>query len=84
MEGLVQQIPLQERIILGIDFNGHVDKEARQYARFHGGFGFGKLNEKGKIILDFSMVYDLKIVNTCFKKRDKHLITYKSGVASSQ
>ena len=48
-----------------------------------GGFGFGELNEEGKSILDFSMAYDFKIANTCFKKREEHLITYKSGVASS-
>ena len=30
------------------------------------------------------MTYDFKIVNTYFKKREEHLITYKSGVVSSQ
>ena len=52
---------------------------------FHGSFSFsfGKLNEEGKSIIDFSMAYDFKIANTYFKKREEHLITYKSGVASS-
>ena len=30
------------------------------------------------------MAYDFKIINTCFKKRKEHLITYKSGVNRSQ
>ena len=80
----MQGIPQDEKIILGGDFNGHVGKEAGQYAGSHGGFGVGILNEEGKSILDFSMAYDLKIVNTCFRKREEHLITYKSGVSSSQ
>ena len=84
LEGLVQGIPLQEKIVIGGDFNGHVGKEARQYAGFHGGFGFGDLNDEGKSILDFSMAYDFRIVNTCFKKKEEHLITYKSGATRSQ
>ena len=47
---------------------------------FHGGFGIRELNEEGKSILDFLMAYDLKIVNTYFKKWKEHLIAYKSGV----
>ena len=84
LEGLVQGIPTQEKIVLGGDFNGHVGKEAGQFVGFHGGFGFGELNEEGRSILDFSMAYDFKIANTCFRKREEHLITYKSGVARSQ
>ena len=30
------------------------------------------------------MAYDFKIANTCFKKMEEHLITYKSGVVLSQ
>ena len=84
LEGLVQGIPPQQKIVLGGDFNGHVRKEAGQYAGFHGGFSFGELNEEGKSILNFSMTYDFKIANTYFKKQEKHLITYKRGVASLQ
>lgn len=35
-------------------------------------------------ILDFSLAFDLTITNMCFRKRDVHLITYKSGVPCSQ
>ncbi|KAF1877398.1 hypothetical protein Lal_00016236 [Lupinus albus] len=35
-------------------------------------------------ILDLSLAFDFSIANTCFKKWEKHLITYKSGVASSK
>ncbi|QHN93813.1 TIR-NBS-LRR type disease resistance protein [Arachis hypogaea] len=42
------------------------------------------INAEGKTILDFFSTFDLLIANTCFKKRDEHLITYKSGMTSSQ
>ena len=50
----------------------------------HGGQGFGEKNELGDTILDFALAFDPVIVNTCFKKRDEHLITYKSGTNRSQ
>ena len=47
-------------------------------------FGIIKLNEEGKLILNFLMAYDFKIANTCFKIWEKCLMAYKIGVASSQ
>jgi len=51
---------------------------------FAWGYGLGEINVEGKSILDFSSAFDLTIVNTCFRKREEHLITYKSGVSCSQ
>jgi Reverse transcriptase (RNA-dependent DNA polymerase) len=84
LEGLVQGIPREEKVFIGADLNGHVGRETRQFRGVHGGFGFGGLNEEGQSILDFSMAYDFKIMNTCFKKREEHLITYTSGTSRSQ
>jgi len=50
----------------------------------HRGYGLGEINAEGKSILDFSLTFDLNIANTCFRKRDEHLITYKSGASFSQ
>ena len=61
-----------------------LEKIGGLYARFHDGFGIGELNEEEKSILEFPMTYDFKTVNTCFKKRKKHLITYKSKVSTLQ
>ena len=83
-EALIQGIPILEKVFIGGDLNGHVDKEAGQYTQAHGGFGFDELNNEGQSIIEFYMAYDLKIVNTCFKKREDHLITYKSGANRSQ
>ena len=32
-----------------------------------------------KRILEYALTYDLFLDNLCFKKRDSHLITYRSG-----
>ena len=50
----------------------------------HWGYGLGEINVEGKSILDFSSAFDLTIANTCFRKREEHLITYKSGVSCSK
>ena len=49
-----------------------------EYEMVHGGYGFGDRNEASMNILDFAVAYDLIIANTYFKKRDEHLITFKS------
>ncbi|KAH1257526.1 Transposon TX1 uncharacterized protein [Glycine max] len=57
---------------------------ARGFEGVHGGFGLGEMNGEGKSILEFSEALDLSIANTWFKKREEHLITYKSGGTCSQ
>ena len=79
INSLLQEIPIGERIFIGGDLNGHVGKANRGYERVHGGYGFGERNEMGDAILDFAVGYDLAIANTFFKKRNVHLITFKSG-----
>ena len=84
LDRIVQNIPSEEKIIMGGDFNGHVGKDNKSYERVHGGFGFGDRNLMGDSILDFAVAFDLIIANTYFEKRDEHLITYKSGMHKSQ
>ena len=55
-------------IFLGRDVNEHAG-EARQFSGAHGGFGFGRLNEEGQTILDFTMAYDFRIM---IKKHEEH------------
>ena len=66
------------------DFNGHVDKKKDNYETVYGGYGFRDKNKAGMCILDFAVAYDLIIANTYFKKRDEHLITFKSRFNKSQ
>lgn len=61
------------------DLNGHVDKEAGPHTRAHIGFSFGEFNNEGQFVIDFSLAYNLKIVNNSFRKREDCLITYRRG-----
>ncbi|KAM1611225.1 hypothetical protein TB2_000020 [Malus domestica] len=81
---LVQGIAQTEKLFIGGDLNGHVGSETGNYGGFHGGHGFGERNEDGEAILDFAMAYDLFLANTFFKKREEHVITYKSGSSKTQ
>ncbi|KAL5153310.1 Craniofacial development protein 2 [Glycine soja] len=81
---VVDDIPQGEKVFLGGDLNGHVGSVARGFEGVHGGFGLGEMNGEGKSILEFSEALDLSIANTWFKKREEHLITYKSGGTCSQ
>ncbi|GKB65575.1 retrovirus-related pol polyprotein LINE-1, partial [Tanacetum coccineum] len=50
----------------------------------HGGFGYGVRNEEGRVILDFDIAHDLVVVNSHFKKRYHHLVTFRSGGRCTQ
>jgi len=39
---------------------------------------------EGVSILDFAMAYELSIVNSYFRKKEEHLITFKSGNTRTQ
>ena len=41
-------------------------------------------NESGNSILDFVLSYNLILANTWFRKREFHLITFRSGSSASQ
>ena len=64
---------------IGGGLNGHVGKDSGGIERFTGGLGYGVKNELGGAILDFATMYDLILTNTWFKKKESHLIPFKSG-----
>jgi len=47
----------------------------------HGGLGYGVINSAG---VDFAVAYDLSVVNSYFRKREEHLVTFKSGSSRTQ
>uniref|UniRef100_A0A914W1W0 Reverse transcriptase domain-containing protein n=1 Tax=Plectus sambesii TaxID=2011161 RepID=A0A914W1W0_9BILA len=73
-----------KHLIIGGDLNGHVGAARDGYKAVHGGCGFGARNPEGGAVLDAAVAYDLAIANTFFQKRDKHIITFKSGSACTQ
>ncbi|XP_075099017.1 uncharacterized protein LOC142175908 [Nicotiana tabacum] len=77
-------IPHTEKLIIGGDFNGHIGVTATGYDEVHGGFGFGVWNEGGTSLLDLSKAFDLVLANSCFQKREEHLVTFRIKVAKTQ
>ncbi|GMP32464.1 hypothetical protein CsSME_00006208 [Camellia sinensis var. sinensis] len=84
MDEILQEMPIGENLVIGGDFNGHVSIDELGYERVHGGFGFGDRNESGESILDFTLASDLVVANTMYKKREEHLITFKSESIKNQ
>ncbi|ESO12155.1 hypothetical protein HELRODRAFT_158620 [Helobdella robusta] len=66
------------------DLNGHVGEKTDCFNNVHGGFGYGKRNEDGNRILEFAESHGFCLLNTYFRKRLEHLITYKSGPSATQ
>ncbi|GKB67324.1 protein kinase, ATP binding site-containing protein [Tanacetum coccineum] len=64
--------------------NGHIGANADGFSSVHGGFGYGVRNDEGQTILEFAAAHDLVVVNSFFKKRDAHLITFHSGDHDTQ
>ena len=81
---VIQGVPRSEKLFIGGDFNGHIGVDAEGYDTAHGGFGFGERNNEGVSVLDFEVAYELLVVNSLFKKKEDHLVTFKSGSLKTQ
>ena len=79
LDGLIESISTEERIVLGADLNGHVGEGNKGDEEVMGRYGAGAKNKEGSMVVDFGKRMDLTIVNTYFKKKDEHRVTYKSG-----
>jgi hypothetical protein len=81
---MVSTVPISEKLFIGGDLNGHVGVTNVGFERVHRGFGYGSRNQEGEDVLNFVLAHDLLIVNTLFRKRESHLVTFCSGQHSSQ
>ena len=84
LDGLIESISKEERIVLGADLNGHVGEGNIGDEEIMGRYGAGIRNKEGSMVVDFGKRMDLAIVNTYFKKKDEQRVTYKSGGKSAQ
>ena len=84
LDGLIEiSVSKEERIILGADLNEHVGEGNIGDQEIMGRYGAGTRNKKRSMVVDFEKRMDLAIVNTYYKKNDKHRVTYKSGGKST-
>ena len=84
LDGLIESISKEERIVLGADLNRHVGEGNIEDEEIMGRYGAGTKNKEGSMVVDFGKRMDLAIVNIYFKKKDEQRVTYKSGGKSTQ
>jgi hypothetical protein len=77
-------VPISEKLFIGGDLNGHVGSTRVDFDGVHGGFGYGSRNQEAEGILNFALTYDLFVMNTLFRKRVSHLVTFSSDQHCSQ
>ena len=75
---ILSDIDVGERLLICGDMNGHVGAEVDSFEGVHGGYGFGRRNVDGEMLLEFSDALDLDIVNTWFKQEVRKMITYET------
>ena len=49
-----------------------------------GRYGDKARNAEGQMVVDFATRMEMAVLNTYFKKREEHRVTYKSGGRSTQ
>ena len=81
---VIQDVPQSEKLFIGGDFNDYISVDSDGYDTAHGGFGYGVRNNGGVSIMDFVVAYDLLVVNSCFKEKEDHSVTFKSGSMKTQ
>ena len=84
LDGLIESVSKEERIVLGTDLNGHMGEANIGDEEIMGRYGAGTRNKERSMDIDFGKRMDLAIVYTYFKKKDIHRMTYKSGGKSTQ
>ncbi|KAI5624691.1 hypothetical protein C0J50_15497 [Silurus asotus] len=79
LDKVVDGVPRKERLVIGADFNGHVGEGNRGDEEVIGRYGFKERNVEGQMVVDFAKRMEMAVVNTYYKKKDGHKVTYKSG-----
>ena len=80
----MQAVKRSERLVVAGYINGHVGSDRIGYEEVHGGHGVGAPSEDGINVLDFATAYQMRILNTSYKKRNNHMVTYSSGGRETQ
>ncbi|KAK3510972.1 hypothetical protein QTP70_027796, partial [Hemibagrus guttatus] len=84
LDVVMESIPTGERVVIGVDFNGHVGEGNTGDEEVMGKFGVKERNLEGQMVVDFAKRMDMAVVNTYFQKREEHRVTYKSGGRRTQ
>ena len=84
LDVMVESLPRDERIVIGADLNGHVGQGNKGDEEVIGRYGVKERNPEGQKVVDFAKRMNLAVVNTYFRKKEEHRVTYKSGGRCTQ
>ncbi|KAI5621838.1 gastrula zinc finger protein XlCGF28.1-like [Silurus asotus] len=84
LDEVVDGVPRKERLVIGADFIGHVGEGNRGDEEVMGRYGLKGRNVEGQMVVDFAKRMEMAVVNTYFKKKEDHRVTYKSGERCTQ
>ncbi|XP_065658458.1 uncharacterized protein LOC136082970 [Hydra vulgaris] len=84
LDEVVLQVPIEEKMILGADFNGHVGEGNSGDEEVMGRYGVKERNTEGQMVVYFAKRIKMAVVNTYFKKKEKHRVTHKSDGRGTQ
>ena len=76
---LMDKVVTSEKVLVGVDFNGHVGSDMGGFGEVHRGFRTGQINDGGIRLLDWAVGRGLRLMNICFLKRKSRLITFVLG-----
>ena len=81
LDGLIESVLKQERVVLRADLNRHVGKRSIGDEEIMERYNAGTRNKEELMVLDFAKRMDLAIANTYFKKKNEHKVAYKKVLA---
>ena len=75
----------ENEVLIGLgDFNGHIGKEVDGFEVVHGGFGIGKRNVEGRLLLEFCVEKNLCVGNSCFKRKDSKRVIFNGRYSGTE
>ncbi|KAF7708178.1 hypothetical protein HF521_017235, partial [Silurus meridionalis] len=84
LDEVVDGVPRNERLVIGADFKCQAGEWNRGDEEVMGRYGLKQRNVEGQMVVDFAKRMEMAVVNTYFKKKEDHRMTYKSGGRCTQ
>ena len=66
------RVPVNDGLIVGGDFNGHVGRDISRYKNVLGLYGFGERNPEGETLFDLCENHSLGILNSFLRRRENN------------
>jgi hypothetical protein len=84
LDALISSVLISEKLFILTDLNGYVGSTIVGFDEVYESFGYGSRNQKEEGILNFALAYNLFVMNTLFRKKVSHLVTFSNDQYCSQ